>query len=72
MPPDDVLDIIFSNPDHEDYNSPLVDDEIINQIPGSSANLMQEEADQHERMTRKLFGEAYGKEYLRRMRQGLQ
>lgn len=76
MPPD-VLDFAFPPehseiPPHDPNYDRAISREIVNQIPGASHNLMQSETDEHEKMTRKLFGEDYGKEYIRRMRQGLQ
>lgn len=61
--PDEVLDAAFPNPDLENPDSPLVDDLITDTIYPSGGSIMQEEVDNHERMTRKLFGSQYGREY---------
>lgn len=72
MEGEDVLDRALRNPDYQDPNSPLVDAEIINHVYRSGESLMQEEVDAHETMLRGLGEDWYRKEYIRRMRQGLQ
>ena len=61
----DVLDSAFppEHADHFDPNSPLVDDEIINQIHRSGQSIMQEEVDNWWSNTRQLFGNQATREY---------
>lgn len=66
--PDEVLEAAFPHPDLENPDSPLVDDLITDTIYPSGGSIMQEEVDNHERMTRKLFGNTYDREYRPRLR----
>lgn len=58
----DILDGVFKHCDLE-LDTPLLDSVVADQVPRSSHNIMQEERDGHEKMTRKLFGNDYHKEY---------